>query len=88
MPLTALLSALEAASTEASPEVLDEARSYLDSLSLEETVEAIEVLLDWSQAPRAMLNALCERCRLVSYAAIMHGCALLPYLPSIARIHA
>ena len=60
------------------------ARALLDTLSPEGTNHAIAALLDWRNIGAVIAKK--ERCRLVSYAAIMHGNALLPYLPEIARL--
>ena len=66
--------------------LLDAARALLDGLTLEETVDSLGTLLDWQLVPEGAAAARRERCRLVSYAAIMHGSALLPHLPAIARL--
>ena len=66
--------------------LLDSARTLLDSLDLEGTVSTIVKLLDWRSVPASAAAARRERCRLVSYAAIMHGAALLPNLSRIVRL--
>ena len=87
MQLQEILTNMQEAGT--SEALLDSARGCLDVLeSIDETVEAIGMLLEWSQvwAGKHAAPARRERCRLVSYASIMHGCALLPSLPHIARL--
>ena len=65
--------------------LLDSARTLLDSLDVQGTIETITKLLDWSAVPVSAGAARRERCRLVSYAAIIHGAALLPHLTHIIR---
>ena len=83
--LADLLGRLDAAAAEGSPSldgVLDAARGLLDSLDPEAMERAATSLLSWDQ--QTPVPARRERCRLVSYAAIMHGSALLPVLPAVA----
>ena len=71
--------------TENQEGVLDSLRSLLDTFPLDQTIHAID-LLNWESVPPSAHAARIERCRLVSYSAIMHGSSLLPHLPSIARL--
>ena len=82
-PLTALLKQIEERSDNS---LHDGARALLDALDLPATVDKISKLLDWSCVPATCVHARRERCRLVSYAAIMHGAALLPHLPHLVRL--
>lgn len=67
-------------------QVLDTARALLDSMAPDEIEQSAEILLDWSALQRGQhVASIRERCRLLSYAAIMHGSELLPHTPAILR---
>ena len=70
-------------------DVLDQARALIDTLDADAAVDAICALLDWTRmdtlGPEEAAPIKRERCRLVSYGAIMHGNALLPRLPEVSR---
>ena len=58
--------------------LLDHTRALLDAVPVHALAATIEDLLAWTTDTSAAARR--ERCRLVSYAAIMHGAALLPEL--------
>lgn len=66
-------------------QALDAARAMLDTLGPADAVTAIAELLDWSSMPEGS-SPRRERCRLVSYAAIMHGSDLLPHMPHVVAL--
>lgn len=63
--------------------VLDAARAQLDAMSPAEVASIALLLLDWTEDLRVPSRK--ERCRLLSYSAIMHGVGLLPHLPPLLR---
>ena len=84
-----VLADLDAAHADVAPAgsldtALDASRSLLDTMSPAEVVAAAASLLDWEGA-LAGVGPRRERCRLISYAAIMHGATLLPLLPPLLR---
>ena len=79
--LTAILAQLDAAEGAAVDVALDSARGLLDALPPDAMDGVAAMLVGWSSDCPAAARR--ERCRLVSYAAIMHGCGLLGVLPDI-----
>ena len=80
--LPAIIERLDRAEGPALDAVLEEARGALDLLPQESMGPPVAaMLLRWPAECPA--SAQRERCRLVSYAAIMHGCSLLSALPAV-----
>ena len=82
--LPAIIELLDRSEGPALDAVLEEARGALDLLPQESMGPPVAaMLLRWPAECPA--SAQRERCRLVSYAAIMHGCSLLSALPAVAH---
>ena len=67
---------------------LDDARALLDAMTPVEVAASADALLDWTLLPGgapSRLHIQRERCRLLSYAAIMHGGTLLPHVADALR---
>lgn len=63
--------------------VLDSVRAQLDALSPAEVASIAVMLLDGKS--EANVPSRKERCRLISYSAIIHGRGLYPHLPPLLR---